>query len=179
MLIGDEEERVPSCFIGIDPGVNGGFAILGANVEVEAFAMPDTELAVWQWFNDVAYWHGANCFACIEQVGGWVGSHQRKEGDDGSESNPGSAMFTFGQSYGSLRMALVATGIPFEAVRPQAWQKVIGVKRNGEDTTRWKNVLKAKAQQLFPSLKVTKATADALLIAAYCRIKWGGIVCQS
>jgi hypothetical protein len=30
-----------------------------------------------------------------------------------------------------------------------------------------KNVSKAKAQQLFPTMKITHAVADALLLAAY------------
>jgi hypothetical protein len=34
-----------------------------------------------------------------------------------------------------------------------------------------KNVTKRKAQELFPSLKITHATADALLIAEYLRRK--------
>ena len=35
----------------------------------------------------------------------------------------------------------------------------------------WKNILKKKAQQLFPYAKVTLATSDALLICEYGRIK--------
>lgn len=31
------------------------------------------------------------------------------------------------------------------------------------------NVTKAKAQELFPKEKVTHATADALLLATYCK----------
>ena len=37
--------------------------------------------------------------------------------------------------------------------------------------TEWKNILKKKAQQLFPYAKVTLATSDALLICEYGRIK--------
>ena len=61
-------------------------------------------------------------------------------------------------------MALTAAGIPFERVRPQQWQKSLGCLTKGD-----KNVTKRKAQELFPMMKVTHATADALLIAEYGR----------
>jgi Holliday junction resolvasome RuvABC endonuclease subunit len=70
--------------------------------------------------------------------------------------------FTFGNGFGHLEMALTAAGIPFERVRPQVWQKAMGCMTKGD-----KNVSKRKAQELFPSMKVTHATADALLIASY------------
>ena len=72
--------------------------------------------------------------------------------------------FTFGQGFGHIEMALTAAGIPFERVSPQKWQKAMGCLTKGD-----KNVSKRRAQELFPHLKVTHATADALLIAAYGR----------
>jgi hypothetical protein len=72
--------------------------------------------------------------------------------------------FTFGNGFGHLEMALTAAGIPFERVRPQVWQKALGCLTKGD-----KNVSKRRAQELFPQLKVTHATADALLIAEYGR----------
>jgi hypothetical protein len=168
-----------TAFVGVDPGVGGGLVMLRAElsgeVTAEAVAMPDAERDVWDWVmvRSCAFDH--RVFACVELVGGWVGSHGRGEDDDGTASNPGSAMFTFGQSYGALRMALVAAGVPFEAVRPQAWQRALGLRtrERGEKTNAWKNYLKGRAQALFPQLRVTKAVADALLIAEYCRRKWG------
>jgi hypothetical protein len=70
--------------------------------------------------------------------------------------------FSFGRGYGNLEMALTAAGIPFERVRPQEWQKHMKCMSGGD-----KNVTKRRAQELFPSLKITHATADALLIAQY------------
>lgn len=173
------DEPVPTWFLGIDPGVNGGLAAVHADGSAEAVRMPATEAALWAW---VRKWgserreaRAFSVFACVELVSGWVG-HKRagREGEDAADSNPGSAMFTFGQSYGMLRMALVAAGVPFEAVRPQAWQKELCLSRPDHwDTTRWKNWLKERAQALFSHIKVTKATADALLIAEYARTKWG------
>jgi len=60
--------------------------------------------------------------------------------------------------------------LDFATIRPQDWQAAIGMKKlKGEQVTAWKNRLKEKAQELFPSLKITKATADAILIAEVCR----------
>jgi hypothetical protein len=59
---------------------------------------------------------------------------------------------------------LVAAGLPFELVSPAMWQRAMGCLSGGD-----KNVTKRKAQELFPDLYITHATADALLIAEYGR----------
>jgi hypothetical protein len=61
-------------------------------------------------------------------------------------------------------MGLTAAGIPFERISPQAWQKSLGCMTGGD-----KNISKRRAQELFPTMNVTHATADALLIAEYGR----------
>lgn len=180
-LIDTSEQREitsPTVFVGIDPGVSGGLAVVSSDgTSVEVAPMPENEIDVFDWITKHVR-HGRT-FACIELVGGFVGSYNREEGDDGSKSNPGSSMFVFGQSYGALRMALVAAKIPFEAVRPQAWQKELGIVRAGEvGTTQWKNRLKAEAKRLFPKVKVIKKISDALLIAEYARRKWS-ITCRN
>lgn len=74
-------------------------------------------------------------------------------------------------SYRELAALLLAVGIAFEPVRPVVWQRGVGVpaRKKGETATAWKNRLKGRAQALFPSEKVTLATADALLIAEFAR----------
>jgi hypothetical protein len=72
--------------------------------------------------------------------------------------------FTFGCNYERVVMALVCAGIPYEEVTPQRWQKALGCMTGGD-----KNVSKARAQALFPHLKITHAIADSLLIAEYGR----------
>jgi len=58
-----------------------------------------------------------------------------------------------------------------ELVRPQKWQKALGLgSASGcASKTEWKNKLKAAAQRLYPHLKPTLATADALLILDFAR----------
>jgi hypothetical protein len=68
----------------------------------------------------------------------------------------------------------VSCRIPFVEVSPRSWMKAMGIRtrRKTETPTQWKNHLKQLAQQLFPHEQITLATADALLIAEYCRRVW-------
>ena len=132
--------------IGIDPGTNGGIAwITDGKPCVEK--MPDTLQDLWELLRDIA--SERNCHAYIEQV-------------HSSPQMGVKSAFTFGNGFGHLEMALTAAGIPFTRIRPQVWQKELGCLTKGD-----KNVTKRKAQELFPSVKVTHATADSLLIATY------------
>ena len=72
--------------------------------------------------------------------------------------------FTFGRSLGVLEGCLAASGIPYAFVTPQKWQKAMCCLSKGD-----KNVTKAAAQRLYPNERITHATADALLLATYCR----------
>jgi crossover junction endodeoxyribonuclease RuvC len=134
-------------FLGLDPGKSGGLALVSGDF-AQAWKLDQTEADV----ADILRTHkDAIRFGFIEAV----------------HSMPGqgvSSTFKFGASYGFLRGLLVALKIPFTEVRPQAWQKTIGALTKGD-----KNVTKAKAQQLWPELKITHAIADALLIAECCR----------
>ena len=139
--------------IGIDPGKNGGIAVTG-DYGTYVNKMPETLQDLWDMIEEISIGDGHDsesspCRAYIEQI----------------HSSPQMGVvsaFTFGNGFGHLEMALTAAGIPFERVRPQVWQKALGCMTKGD-----KNVTKAKAQEMFPSLKVTHATADALLIAEY------------
>lgn len=147
-------------YIGIDPGKNGGIAVLDADGQVfSAVKMPETEGDLLQHLQERNWGPGSGgTRAVLEAVNAGVFGGG-KSGRMGVVS-----AFTFGRGYGSLRMALIAANIPFDEVRPQKWQEVIGCRTKGD-----KNVSKRRAQELFPNLKITHATADALLLAEYCR----------
>jgi hypothetical protein len=142
-------------FIGIDPGASGGIVLLHPDATL-TYKMPETERDIW----DILSLPGDKV-ALIEKVGGFIQGNPA----------PGSAMFNFGANYGGLRMALVAAGIPFEAITPQSWQKEFGIATKGktETKTQFKNRIKACAQRLYPKIVVTLPIADALLIALSCR----------
>lgn len=159
-------------YMGIDPGGSGGIATMNGvgPAMVRATPMLDTERDVWEWIRCEEVEAKKGCMAIIEKVGGFMASYGPKKNLVKNVAS-GHTMFTFGMSYGGLRMALIAAGIPFEEATPQAWQKGLGIptRKKTETRTRWKNRLKARAQQAFPKEKVTLATADALLIALYCK----------
>lgn len=78
-------------------------------------------------------------------------------------------MFVFGKSAGWVEMALVGNRIPHQYVLPSMWQSVVNApkKRKSERQDIYKTRLRRYAQTLC-DVKLTKATADAFLIALYC-----------
>lgn len=137
-------------FLGADPGKSGGIALVEQdNKSVLSFPMPETEKDI----SDIFEEHAQKIkIAILEKV------H--------SMPNQGVvSAFTFGKGYGFLRGMLTAHKIPFEDVQPAVWQKELKCLSHGD-----KNITKARAQALFPNLKkITHKTADALLIAEFCR----------
>lgn len=136
--------------IGIDPGKNGGIVALREGTAPETFRMPATVHDLAGIFSELADAEAA----FIEQV-------------HSSPQMGVKSAFTFGQGFGHLEMGIAAHGIRMERVRPQVWQKALGCLTKGD-----KNITKARAQELFPDLKVIHAIADALLIAEYGRRLW-------
>jgi hypothetical protein len=150
-----------SHILAIDPGKNGGIALVSLDGTAQAWKMPETERDIWSL---IVGFDDGDTFALIEKVG------PNRIAADGERRQGASSMFTFGMGYGALRMALVASGIPWEDISPQRWQSLFGLKRFKDETTvEKKNRHKARAQQLFPALQITHAKADALLIAEYGR----------
>ena len=144
--------------IGIDPGKSGGIAWIDERGKPCVEKMPETIQDLWELFESIT-----GGFAAFRESNGIMFKAYMESVHSSPQMGVKSA-FTFGNGFGHLEMALTAAGIPFERVRPQAWQKAMGCLTGGD-----KNVSKRRAQELFPSMKVTHATADALLIAAYGR----------
>jgi len=151
-------------FMGIDAGADGAIVVADNN-EWEVFRLKDASE------HDIAehlrFWAGAPIFAVIERLQAtpsFVGGDGERKFSSGSV-----ASFKKGSSYGFLRGCLVMAKIPFDQVTPRVWQREMGCLSGGD-----KNITKARAQQLFPNAKVIHATADALLIAEFCRRKHGG-----
>ncbi len=72
-------------------------------------------------------------------------------------------MFKFGTSYGRALGSLEALQIRTVLVRPQVWQKTIGLGSTLKGPQR-KRALRDVAKRLYPTHKVTLANCDALLI---------------
>lgn len=174
--------------ISIDPGVAGGIAssfFTSHGNLTNSTKMPETDRDIKEWIDQQMLKKREledpteTNLAVIEKVSGFMGG----------EGQPGSAMFSFGDSYGFIRGILTEKGFRIELMTPQSWQKVLGLGHreharcvlrpgmpgyaeervrvrnlNAQYKREWKNKLKERAQQLFPDQKVTLNTADALLI---------------
>jgi len=144
-------------YMGIDPGKSGGIAVVNGSRKSQSWKMPDTDSGMWDCIHEAC--SGKGVFACLEKVHAMPGQGVK-------------SMFTFGENFGKMKMALTAAAVSYELVTPQAWQKKLGIpKRNtkSESKPQFKKRLKSVAEGLFPQGDVTMASADALLIAEYCR----------
>ncbi len=146
--------------VAIDPGASGGIAVRFADKSVETYKMPATVRDVADLLREIKdhpdhdMWHAT---AILEDVPPFAGKAQS-----------GSSAFKLGKNCGVIEGALIALGYRVEKVRPQTWQKALGFgARNGATPTQWKNKLKARAQELYPEIKVTLWNADALLLSEY------------
>jgi len=153
-------------FIGIDPGRNGGIAVIDHKRYIhKLIAMPEKETDLVQEFKQLAQYQ--NAIAVVERVNGFIG-----------KSHPGSRMFNFGMNYGAIRILLVAYNIKFYAVSPVTWMNELELTRCGvcSRDKGWKKHLKETAVSLFRdrlrSRVVTYSNSDALLIAEYARRKY-------
>ena len=138
--------------IGIDPGINGGVAII-ENGHIDVTACPDTVKDMADYIKN-AKWDCINMFCIIERV----------------HSMPGQGVastFKFGMNYGQWLGILASQGVPYKEVTPQMWMKSYG--SLPKDKKARKTRLKHLAQSLYPNVKVTLKTADAILLANYCK----------
>jgi crossover junction endodeoxyribonuclease RuvC len=137
-----------SHIVGIDPGKNGGIAVLSRRGKVlVARRMPDT----------------------VDELAAFVATipEESKAFVEFVRSTPQMGVvsaFTFGCGLGKIEGVFAAFRMPLTGVRPQKWQDALGCRSGGD-----KNVTKRKAAKLFPRLVVTHAIADALLIAEHGR----------
>lgn len=154
----------PVLYIGVDPGKSGAICAVrmsdypsGESPRRPEVISKTNESYGTIWDRLAEATNGIQCRACIEMVGSMPGQGV-------------SSTFKFGESYGMLQGLLTAARIPYELVRPAVWCKFMGLKKLKEETnTDWKNRHKVLALSLFPSEDITHATADAFLLAEYCR----------
>lgn len=149
--------------LGIDPGKSGGLAwtFLG---ETKAEKMPSTPKDIYDFLYNLVYkadgYEEVVCY--IEKVGTYV------------KGNSGPAAATFARHVGNFEMALLALNIKHHWILPSKWmQYFIGKQKYPQSMTAYqrkakrKNLIKAKAQGLYPEIKVTLNIADALGILDY------------
>tara|TARA_R100000808_G_C2152145_1_gene161484 strand:- start:4270 stop:4761 length:492 start_codon:yes stop_codon:yes gene_type:complete len=139
-------------YIGIDPGKSGAIASL--NSHMKAWKCPDNANDMHRLFELITYGvSGAEIKVVMEKV--WA-----------RPNNASRAAFNYGVNYGQWLGVMAGFEIEPELMLPANWMKFYGMKKGMEykDRKKW---LKAKAQELYPKLKVTLTNADAILIAHY------------
>ena len=145
-------------YIGIDPGKNGGIAIIDSD-GVIAFPFSEERLLIE--LDGIAQEYECICY--LEHV-----HAMPKQGV--------SSTFNFGMNFGFIQGVLKAYEIPYELVTPQKWKKEFSC-------TSDKNTSIEVCKRLFPNVNL-KATdrckkdhdgmAEALLIAEYGRRHYNG-----
>lgn len=145
--------------IAIDPGASGGIAsLLMHGGSAGAIAMPETHseiVASVKYVSECCNYAQGTPIVAIEEVPKFI------------RDLPSSSIFVMAQNHGLILGACLALGLEVRRVRPQEWQKGLGCRK--DYGSGWKRHLRGRAQELFPTLKVTLATADALLILDYAR----------
>ena len=139
--------------VAIDPGVNGGLALLDRDGVVTVQKMPGTDIDVVSFLVEVSNTaKEVDCY--LEEPPLYAG-----------RNIPGSAIGKLMWNTGVLYGAAVCLGWKMHRIRPAIWQKAHTCGTKGElSSTVWKNKLKARAAELFPTVDVTLWNADALLI---------------
>ena len=128
--------------IAIDPGKNGAIAVRTDN-DVTVTKMPETPKDLYDYLHECVVLSSRDkvpIVAYLEQV-------------SAMPNNGAKSMFTFGNGFGHIQMALIALGV-----------RTI-------EKAEHKRRLKEKAQRLFPDIKVTAVNQDALLISEYAYIQ--------
>ena len=173
-------------YLGIDPGGSGGLALIterGKFVDFEPMPARTREIfEVLVAFREKAGSIYRSVFpgdilpadppvikALLEKI-----QPQPASSRQGAWSAKGSSSFF--KNIGHIEMALEVVRIPYDELRAQEWQPLIGL-RYAKGEKRDKNRSKAIVEAVFPTLEnVTHAAADALLLAEVCRrINEGGV----
>lgn len=167
-----KRKPVPDAYLGIDPGISGGIALIKPDLSIILVAMPATPGKLWDWLQYAVADKPWNVHTCIEQVTGYIPS---------KGPQPGSRMFNFGRNVGNLEMALYGLKLAPRFVVAQTWQRALSISPRGNDRNgraketdaQWKRRLKDVAREIYEeqgvASDITNDVADALLIATYCK----------
>lgn len=139
--------------VAIDPGYsNGGIATINTAGIAGAIKMPQSESEIREYFKSL--YHPQTRYI-MEAV-------------HASPQQGASTGFKFGEHFGYMKGVLPFIFQGGLLISPQKWQAALNCRTGGD-----KNISKARAQELFPDIKVTLATADALCLAYYGYLYYG------
>ena len=156
-----------NCFIGIDPGANGGIAIYIPGAFPKVVKMPKDIAELRDFF---AY-YGENFKPIV-----FLEKLSVRPDDvtaDGGRANMGKLyrIQKMMANYEHLKALIETVGIPYVMVHPMTWQTTLKLRVRGqrEEKADRKRRYQEHAGQLYPGIKVTLWNADALLIMHFGR----------
>jgi hypothetical protein len=161
--------------LAIDPGASGGLSWVTGNTATETRPMPSTYMELVDFLRNIRMFIRI-CF--VEEISGFI------------PAGGAGQMFHFGRNVGYLLGVLDTLDFKVVTVRPQVWQKALGLGNvgtvrckgtmsasekksikasNSKLKREWKGKLCDFARRRYPELgkKVTLKTCDSLLILEY------------
>lgn len=148
-------------YIGIDPGKNGGYAVINTeSVNVIVNPWDEHRFKNDMKFFSSAFEPGEEIRCCLEKVGAMPGQGV-------------TSMFSFGTGYGFIQGVLTAFEIPYQLVPPQTWKKAFSLNSDKQTSIE-------VCQRLFPNVNLYRTErckkphdgmAEALLMAEFARRK--------
>lgn len=169
-------------FIGIDPGLDGGFALIGQSGTDPCVV--DIPVIVRQKGKGKKREYNiaelCNRLRLQTQNIPRTSLQAYLESVHAMPRQGTTSMFSMGQGLGIWQALLTALEIPYELITPQAWKKSM-LDGTGKD----KEASRLKALQMFPALaedlklKKDEGKAESLLIAEYGRRLYNGKISQS
>jgi len=155
-----------TAWIGIDPGASGAIAVIDSDMNISVLRFSkSTDRDTLQFLQDLNFTYDRTF--CIKEK---VWAMPAKNPDGTMRSMGAQTMFEFGLNNGFILGLLTACNIAYEEKTPQTWQKLFSMKKDKDESqTDYKLRLKEKAENLFPSIKITNDMADAILIAEFNR----------
>ena len=144
-------------YIGIDPGISGGIAVIDTRGTIKAYKCPSSSEEMSLLFQMcIGRTAPDNVRLLMERV--WA-----------RPTNAVRAAFSYGTNYGQWLGIAACHEIKMNTVIPVSWIKWVGCPKALKRDVR-KRWLKEKARELYPKVnKLTLATSDAILITHYAR----------
>lgn len=149
------------CFIGIDPGANGGISVIIPGLSARAQKMPKTT----EELRDMLQYYADSLhpFVVLEKLS--IRSNDMTD-------NPGKVyrIQKMIANFTQIKTMLEALEIPFVMAHPMTWQSRLGIRIQGEAKQERKKRYKEIAAETYPQVrKVTLWNADAILLAHFGR----------
>ena len=146
------QEQQTKGVIAFDPGKAGGASVrhLNGSIELHSFKTESQYLEILHPLLPSSY------EVVIEDVPAFV-----------SAVTSNASSFKLGYNFGFIVGMSRALGFATHLLRPQTWQKGLSGLKPKMGYTDRKRMLKDNAIRLYPSLKITNANADAVLIMNY------------